>query len=486
LKCPECHAEVRPTARFCPACGAALVTQAPAPSPTDVDSGKTRYTPGLAQDETGPTRRLAPGERFAQRYLIEAAVGEGGMGAVYRALDEQSGQTVALKLLRPELGASPEALERFRREGLLTRRLRHPNIVAFYDVAQADGITYVTMEWLDGKTLRQWMLERRAQGQAVPFETARRIVDAMLEGLAEAHRNRVVHRDLKPENVMLLGDPDTGDFQLRILDFGIARMAATDSRLTRMGTAMGTALYMAPEQKTGSETVGPEADLYSVSVIFYELLLDIVPEGQWEPPSAVRGDVPRWVDALIRQGLAPPRARIQSAEDYRRRLSGTVPDRNHEARNDADDYKALFRRRAWAGLLDVVLILILSVVVLELMGWLLWGESVADTTDDLEYQFLLSWVSLPVTLGYLVGFWMRRDGRTPGKQWQGLRVVGGDGGPLSQRQAWIRALMWVVSLNAFLLGFLWMLWDAEHLTWHDRVAGTRVIRDPGGQRPATQ
>ncbi len=478
MKCPQCHGEVRPTARYCPHCGAALqTTEQPAVSATTLDAGETRYAPGPTAVAEAPVQ-LDPGTRFAGRYQIQARVGEGGMGVVYKALDEQNGQVVALKLLRPGLADDAAALERFRREGLLTRGLRHPNIVAFYDIARTeDGVAYLTMEWLEGWTLRRWMLEHRARREAIPFEAARRIVDEILQGLAEAHRNGVVHRDLKPENIVLLGDPDSDDFRLRVLDFGIARMLSDDSGLTRMGTAMGTALYMAPEQKTGSETVGPEADLYSVSVIFYELLLDIVPEGQWEPPSRLRADVPAWVDELIRRGLAPPRARIQSAEEYRQQLTeaAPVPSRPTPSPVD-DDFKVLFRKRARAGLVDVMLIYLLSAVLLEILGYLLWGESIVDTTDDLEYQFLLSWTSLPVTLAYLVGYWTLGGGRTPGKRWLKLRVVDEGGGPLSQKQALRRAVMWLVSLNVFLLGFWWMLWDPEHLTWHDRVAHTRVIR----------
>ncbi len=301
---------------------------------------------------------------------------------------------------------------------------------------------------------------------------------------------------------MLLGEPGEDGFQLRVLDFGIARAMATDSQLTRMGSAMGTVLYMAPEQKTGSETVGPEADLYSVSVIFYELLLDIVPEGQWTRPSEARDDVPAWVDDLIRRGLAPPRARIQSAEAYREaltqggsdwrptdplRLLGTTwgtgkrharetPSQPQPVPSPSEGVMDLFRRRAWAGLIDVGLMLVLTVALLEVTGYLVLGASPADTLDDLDYQFLFSVFSLPVSLGYLVFYWTRKEGRTPGKRWLGLRVTDAQGGPVTQGQAWIRALMWLVSFNAFLLGFVWMLWDRDHLTWHDRVARTRVIR----------
>ncbi len=184
MKCPECQAEVKPTARYCPQCGAALASakpaqavDTPAVATDDLDFGETRYAPSPSQPQRDARLELDPGTLFAGRYRIEARAGEGGMGVVYRAHDEQSGQTLALKLLRPELAADTQALERFRREGLLTRRLRHPNIVAFYDIAQADDLAYVTMEWLDGQTLRQWMLAYRARREAVPFAAARRIID---------------------------------------------------------------------------------------------------------------------------------------------------------------------------------------------------------------------------------------------------------------------------------------------------------------------
>jgi uncharacterized membrane protein YhaH (DUF805 family) len=149
--------------------------------------------------------------------------------------------------------------------------------------------------------------------------TAANIIAEILSGLDAAHRAGVVHRDLKPENVMLMSEPGDGGAQLKLLDFGVARAAGTGDT---GATSLGTRGYMAPEQITAPDAAQPSADLYSLSVMFYELLVGVVPQGHWQPPSGGRSDVPAAIDKLIERGLSNnPRVRPQSVAEYGKLLA---------------------------------------------------------------------------------------------------------------------------------------------------------------------
>jgi serine/threonine protein kinase len=191
---------------------------------------------------------------------------------------------MVLKLIHPDLVTGDEAVKRLMAEGLMARQIRHPNIVAVYDVSQYNGQPYFTMEFVRGGTLRSWLVNGISDGREVSLETAAGLMKSMLAGLSEAHRMGVVHRDLKPENVLLCGDPDAGDYDLKILDFGIAK-AIGAAPATRSGGPIGTPIYMAPEQMTSADAVGPQADIYSLSVMLYELLMDAPPQGRWDAVS---------------------------------------------------------------------------------------------------------------------------------------------------------------------------------------------------------
>jgi uncharacterized membrane protein YhaH (DUF805 family)/tRNA A-37 threonylcarbamoyl transferase component Bud32 len=262
---------------------------------------------------------LEVGSVFADRYEILAVVGEGGMGVVYRALDRVVKKEVALKLVRAERLAGADAVERLIREGATARDIRHPNIVAVYDVGEVNGQPFLSMEYLQGKSLYAWNRERMFADKQCSMKTASRIVEEILQGLEAAHRAGVVHRDLKPENIMLLSEPNDQGVKLKILDFGVARAAGAGDT---GATGTGTIGYMAPEQKRAPDAARPTADLYSLSVIFYELLVDADPEGVWEPPSKGRSDIPPGVDALILKGLSKrPNLRPQSVAEYARELA---------------------------------------------------------------------------------------------------------------------------------------------------------------------
>ena len=257
------------------------------------------------------------GQVVAERYRIRQLLGEGGMGAVYLAEHTHMRKRVALKLLHADMGKDPEVLARFRREAEAAARVEHPNVATATDFGQTeDGSFFLVLEYVEGTSLRQAL----ASGPIAPAR-ALQIARQVALALERAHGAGVIHRDLKPENVMLVQKGDESDF-VKVLDFGIAKVEphARDSTqpLTRFGTILGTPEYMAPEQALG-EVVGPQADLYAVGVMLYEMLTGKHPFDASErmailsmhivapvPPMADRNPaltVPPPIEALARQLL---------------------------------------------------------------------------------------------------------------------------------------------------------------------------------------
>ena len=287
-----------------------------APQPVDLSGLRT-----LPQDPLAgaPEQRpLQSGELFASRYRVQELLGEGGAGSVYMALDETIDQPVALKVIRTGQAPTPEARKRLVRETIMARNVRHPNVVAVHDAGLAGEQAYMVMELLEGRTLRSWLRQHGAQDTDCAYPVVQAIIVAILDGIDAAHAQGIVHRDLKPENVFLLSEPGEGGVRLKLLDFGLAR---TDGAPMGSQTLVGTPHYMAPEQITTPDTAKASADLYSLSVMFYELLVGVLPQGHWQPPSRGRGDVPPEIDKLIEAGLSNrPRSRPQSVAEYRAAL----------------------------------------------------------------------------------------------------------------------------------------------------------------------
>jgi len=309
MQCPRCGHPVDEGSRFCPACGGRIAT--PPPDGATLSGRGTVAGPGPIHDG------VEPGEVFANRYEIERLLGRGGMGAVYLARDRLAKERICLKVIRGELTADRSAGERFLREGALARRLSHRNIVRVFDVSEHEGRYYLTMEYLEGRSLRSWIEENRKADRDVPLEEATRILGGILSGLGEAHRAGVIHRDLKPENVMLAGEPHAEALSVKILDFGIARALGSDEGLTQTGAAVGTPAYMAPEQETSAASVGPEADLYAAGAILYEILMGVAPRGRWGVPSEVRPDLPKAIDGICGKALeAHPKRRFRTGEEF--------------------------------------------------------------------------------------------------------------------------------------------------------------------------
>ncbi len=209
---------------------------------------------------------LQPGVLFGGRYEIMGVLGQGGMGAVYKARDRELDRLIALKVIRPELATDPAILARFKQELILSRNITHKNVVRIYDLGEADGVRFISMEYVDGEDLRTLL---RRQGKFSPKE-AIAVVEQVCRALDSAHSEGVIHRDLKPQNIMR-----DKHGRIVVMDFGLARSLG-DSGMTQTGAIVGTMEYMSPEQALGA-TLDQRSDIFSAGLIFYELLTGKAP-----------------------------------------------------------------------------------------------------------------------------------------------------------------------------------------------------------------
>ncbi|MDB6171872.1 MAG: Serine/threonine protein kinase [Chthoniobacteraceae bacterium] len=264
----------------------------------------TAAQPPLLPEEVAP--------HFPQFEIIEC-LGRGGMGVVYKARQKSLGRLVALKLLAPERENDPEFSERFSREAQALALLDHPHIVTVYDFGQTNGFFYLLMEFVDGVNLRELLCSR-----SLTPEEALAIVPPLCDALQFAHERGIVHRDIKPENLLL-----TKDGRVKIADFGIARMMEGEAKEEK---AAGTPGYMAPEQTRTPERVDSRADIYSLGVVFYEMLTGELPAAAIQPPSRkVRIDMR--IDEVVLKALEKsPELRWQTAADLRSRVETITAD----------------------------------------------------------------------------------------------------------------------------------------------------------------
>jgi hypothetical protein len=284
-------------------------------------------------------RHLVVGELLAGRFRLVRFVGRGGMGDVYEAEDQELGERVALKTVRAEIAHLPGAIERFRREIQLARKVTHPNVCRIFDVfrdrpdgaaANRTAITFFSMELLLGDTLERRL---REGGRMTPAE-ALPVVSQMAEGLGAAHRAGVVHRDFKPANVMLV--PASGAMRAVITDFGLARTYDDGENLTLRGNILGTPSYMAPEQITGAE-VTAATDIYALGCVLYEMVTGAPPfvgansfstafkrlqEDPRPPHHSVPGLDPAWDAVILRCLERDPADRFASAPEVAAALGG--------------------------------------------------------------------------------------------------------------------------------------------------------------------
>src|ERR671938_116667 len=255
---------------------------------------------------------------FDGRYRILRKLGAGGMANVYLAEDQELGRRVAIKILDDRHAADDSFRERFRREAKNAAGLSHPNIVSIYDRGEAEGTYYIAMEYLSGRSLKELIVSRGPTPIRIAIDYTRQILAAV----GFAHRNGIVHRDIKPHNVVV-----DADGRLKVTDFGIARSGA--SQMTEVGSIIGTAQYLSPEQAKGAP-VDQRSDVYSVGIVLYEMLTGQVPftgDTPLEiamkhlsevpvPPSELRPEVPHDLDLVVLRALAKdPAERYQTAED---------------------------------------------------------------------------------------------------------------------------------------------------------------------------
>src|SRR4051794_1821797 len=308
VECPKCHESNPSGALNCGACNAVI-------SGADL----TQTSLGVSRPAAGtdrPGREVSIGSILSNRYEILALLGQGGMGAVYKAQDLELDRIVALKAIRSEFSSDAKSLQRFKQEMILARQITHRNVVRIFDLGTHEGLKYITMEYLEGQDLAG-LLEKR---KVTPEESAR-IVRQVCHALEAAHAEHVTHRDLKPQNIML----DSAG-RVRVMDFGLARSVELTG-ITRTGAVLGTPAYMSPEQVQGV-TADSRSDLYSLGLIFYELLTGDVPfraDTVWAtllnrtqgPPPAPQSRVPEIPQALnditLKCLQVDPGARYQSA-----------------------------------------------------------------------------------------------------------------------------------------------------------------------------
>ncbi len=284
----------------------------------------------------GPAEgRLVPGQLFAGRFEVLAPLGEGGMGVVYRARDRDLGDVVALKLVRSEaMQNDPNALERFKDEVRLARRISHRNVARTHDFGEADGVYYVTMEFVAGTPLKELL---KARGR-LPVDATVSVGKQLCRALEAAHEQGIIHRDVKPQNIVVAPDG-----LVKVMDFGIARAVERKKGMTQTGLVVGTPEYMAPEQLIG-EPLDPRVDLFAAGVVLYECLtgrrphdadtpMALVSKVLTEPvvpPHEVAPDVPVALSLLVARALAKnpaerPRSAGEMYEELARLGEGTPP-----------------------------------------------------------------------------------------------------------------------------------------------------------------
>ena len=276
VECPICHASNPPGSQTCFRCSTPFAV-GPADTPTTLDSSyDPEATVAVGGGATGwsvpirksgaldPSAPLEPGTVLGERYEILKRLGEGGMGAVYKARDRELDLFVALKVIRPELASHPDILRRFKQELILARQVTHKNVIRIFELGMADGRKFITMDYIDGRDLKSILVER---GKLPPDEAVR-IIRQVCRGLEAAHAEGVVHRDLKPQNIMV-----DANGRVWVMDFGLARSMDLVG-ITRTGALMGTPDYMSPEQAR-AEKVDARSDLFSLGIIFYEILTGV-------------------------------------------------------------------------------------------------------------------------------------------------------------------------------------------------------------------
>src|SRR5450755_1607389 len=270
------------------------------------------------------TTFFAPGTLLSARYQVLRILGQGGMGAVYQARDQELDRIIALKVIRPELASNPSILARFKQELILSRNVTHKNVVRIFDLGEAEGTKFITMEYVEGEDLRA-ILRRKGKFHS---KEAVAVIQQICRALEAAHSEGVIHRDLKPQNVML--DPQG---RVVVMDFGLARSLEAPG-MTQTGALVGTLEYMSPEQAMGAE-LDQRSDLFAVGLIFYELLTGKTPykadtaiaslmrrtQERALPASDIDASLPKSLSVVVARCLErDPKLRYRNAQELLQQL----------------------------------------------------------------------------------------------------------------------------------------------------------------------
>ncbi len=308
VTCPRCSHNNAPGRTHCEACQAPL-PYAPVASAASAANGQA-VPPSQPPLADAAFVQFQQGQVLANRYTVHNIIGRGGMGCIYKVHDNVLGEYVALKTLLPQYGQDKLVLERFFNEARIARRLAHPNIVRVHDIGKANEIVYISMECVEGKSLRA-MLEQTPANSRLPLPLVLKWFDALCAALEYAHRY-TIHRDLKPENVMV-----NQQNVVKLMDFGISKLMA-EKHLTGASLVMGTPFYMSPEQMKNSRDVDARADIYSMGVMLYEMLTGRLPAGVAKPISQINRDIPPAFDQIVEHCVdQDPENRYQNATELR-------------------------------------------------------------------------------------------------------------------------------------------------------------------------
>jgi serine/threonine-protein kinase len=336
-------------------------------TPAPASEGEVK-APSVGRSSAARRATLEPGARLG-RFEVLAEIGRGGMGVVYRAMDQDLKREVALKVLSVELSEDARELERFRREATLASKLRHPRIVGVYSFGEVEGRPFYTMPIVEGRSLKEVL----QQEGPLPPKRAARLLEQIARAIDSAHQQRVVHRDLKPANILL--DPDGGPL---ILDFGLAKDLGHGPDLTRSGEVLGTPCYMSPEQARGEVThADHRVDVYALGAVLYELLTGRPPyEGLTAnevlhkiltvdptPPHKHRPDLPYELETICLKALMrEPFFRYQTAEAVADDLARFVEDKPVLAKRPGPGAALVRFVRAHRAATAMLGVLILTVV----------------------------------------------------------------------------------------------------------------------------